>query len=1021
MRPLRLTLQAFGPFADRQVIDFTEALDTGLFGIYGPTGAGKTSIFDGFCFALFGESADSERAPSDMRSDHAESECLTEVELVFDVGAKRYVIARVPDQVRPAKRGGGETREAHAAWLFDATGMTLAEITPENRGKLIVEKKVQPVGEEIRTLLGYDARQFRQIVLLPQDRFRDVLNASTNDRSAILRQLFDVSIFDRLTDQLRNNASEQKREIEAKRRGRDALLEQAGHESNDALVAAIKTGKEELATLQKTAEARKNASDQAVAAAASAEQVEKNFTEHGAAAAALKALEANTETVTGWRHTLTGARAAEGLVPLERAASAAETAHQGALERFEEAKTEDAAAETARANAVEALGQQEARGPARESISDEITSFESHRTVLKAAAALAAGLVEKAGNLSDAEIAFNTAETKLKQTRGHLAAERVEADKALEREAAHRSVETELAALNTARAAADAYGRAERAVERASKDAVAKKAGHKESRDAAAAATRQFDEAEARLAEAQAIHLAEKLEPGAPCPVCGSDDHPSLAQGDAASAGREQEFRDAKKEVSAAALTERTAHGTLQAAEATFGERRAALADLAKPSRGVEAIDADRTRLETRRSALAEGRSHEALALAIKSLEQQIGGAEPDVKAKETALASATTAEAFARQKHVGALEGVPQPLRSIEVVEAALAKVRDTLSNHQTALEQAQVGERAASEAKVKAGAGYQAARRDVGRSAAALEETKTAFETALAKKGLDENSYRTLKPSIAEIDDFDARIAAHENDLAAAGDRARRAAEEIKTLKRPDLNAVSAARQEAETALEAARAAATRKDETIKTQETLQASVSAVSKEIDREEAAYAPLAGLAAMLSGENGPRVRLVDFAIASMFDDVLVAANLRFGPMTDQRFQLCREIEPGGGRAKRGLNIVVYDAFTESIRPTSSLSGGEGFMAALSLALGLSDVVQSATGGIKLDAIFIDEGFGSLSSDSLDLAVQTLQKLVSENRAVGIISHVDQVKQLIPNGFQVERSPRGSRVEARSRR
>ena len=195
MRPLRLTLQAFGPYPDRQVVDFADALKSGLFGVYGPTGAGKSSIFSAISFALFGEPAKGEQDAASLRSDHAPADVLTEVELVFELGAKRYCIRRRPDQDRPALRGGGVTRERHCAWLFDVTGMPVDEVSENNSGKALAEKKVSDVAAQVERLLGYGPAQFRQIVLLPQGRFETFLTAKTDDRLRILRDLFDVSLY----------------------------------------------------------------------------------------------------------------------------------------------------------------------------------------------------------------------------------------------------------------------------------------------------------------------------------------------------------------------------------------------------------------------------------------------------------------------------------------------------------------------------------------------------------------------------------------------------------------------------------------------------------------------------------------------------------------------------------------------------------------------------------------------------------------------------------------------------------
>lgn len=251
MRPLRLTIQALGPYSDRQVIDFRDAVNAGLFGIYGSTGSGKSTIFSAMTFALFGEAAKSEQEAPSLRSDHADPSLTTEVEFVFDIGERRFVVVRRPDQVRPKLRGEGETTSKHEAFLFDATGMALDEINEEQRGKIIEEKKVRTVDLAIEDLLGYGSEQFRQIVLLPQGRFEKFLSAKTKERLDILRDLFDVSLYRKLTEKLKADAEIVERRVREERELCARRLASEGFESTDALTAGIADSEEKLSDLKK--------------------------------------------------------------------------------------------------------------------------------------------------------------------------------------------------------------------------------------------------------------------------------------------------------------------------------------------------------------------------------------------------------------------------------------------------------------------------------------------------------------------------------------------------------------------------------------------------------------------------------------------------------------------------------------------------------------------------------------------------------------------------------------------------
>ena len=240
-----------------------------------------------------------------------------------------------------------------------------------------------------------------------------------------------------------------------------------------------------------------------------------------------------------------------------------------------------------------------------------------------------------------------------------------------------------------------------------------------------------------------------------------------------------------------------------------------------------------------------------------------------------------------------------------------------------------------------------------------------------------------------------------------------------EIGDQEHPDIEALKVTAKACTDELDSGRSEQARLTSELARKNEVLATVTALSANIAGLEEKYAPLGEIAGLVNGDNDLKVRLPDFAIAAMFDEILDASNQRLGPMTNHRFQLHRPVEKTGGRSKRGLDIAVFDANTEKSRSTASLSGGEGFQASLALALGLSDVVQQNSGGIKLDAIFIDEGFGTLDQETLDTALETLCSLTGEMRAVGLISHTEQVKNLITEGFDIEVTPSGSHIHARS--
>ncbi len=291
MRPIKLTLSAFGPYGGVESIDFRDATDAGLFGIYGPTGSGKSSIFSAIAFALFGEGAKEEQGIGTMRSDFATDALLTEVCLQFELGAKRYYVRRIPDQPRPKSRGEGQTMQPHAAWLFDVSSVAIDDVGPDCCGVPLAERKVGDVARLVEELLGYGAQQFRQIVLLPQGRFERFLVSNSKDRLEILRELFDVSLYRKLTEKLKLEAAEVRREIEDGYRLNGQRLAAEGFASSDELSVGIASALERYELSRLAVAEASTVLTMANNAFAEAVSREKLFVEVEAAGAALEQLE----------------------------------------------------------------------------------------------------------------------------------------------------------------------------------------------------------------------------------------------------------------------------------------------------------------------------------------------------------------------------------------------------------------------------------------------------------------------------------------------------------------------------------------------------------------------------------------------------------------------------------------------------------------------------------------------------------------------------------------------------------
>jgi len=1021
MRPVRLSLQAFGPYANREVIDFRNAVEAGLFGIYGQTGSGKSTIFSGMTFALFGEASKSEQDRSSLRSDHAAADLSTEVEFVFDVGERRFVVVRQPDQMRPKQRGEGETKSAHEAYLFDATGLSLDEITGKTRGKIIAEKKVRDVDAAVSKLLGYGAEQFRQIVLLPQGRFEKFLSAKTNERVTILRDLFDVSLYQALMADLKDKAAEAERQVREERAVCAGRLKAEGFESTDALLDGIslaQTAVEERSVVEAGAKQKAQAAETAFR---SAEAVEAKFVASVQAQAKLTVLMGRKAEFAAIADRMKQAGRARLIVDVEEQLVAARQDVQEADRKLSEAKEAASKVQQNVQVATEALNKEQARAPEIEAARKRKDDLERFAEVLEAASASAEAVERALEAQRISEAAFEKSKDRLNQLRST----RTQRDTALKSARSAESARGELMKAQThfltQKKTAEDYARAEAAAR------SAKAAFEKESAASAKAleheteARAAYAAAEQALAAAQALHLATKLENDAPCPVCGSTDHPKPATGDIENAGRDQAFREARDRFETAARAAREASEKLAGLKATLEAREEILSSLEKPTDTLAAILENVRQIDADLGALGPVVNLDEAEAAIEALDKQIETQETETERLRSEADKCRNDATEARAARDGKLEAVPEALRTQIAIKSAMDETSRLLTTLVGAKDKAEAVLKAAREAVLTADATRKGAEESVAACKVRLEKAEATFGTRLSEQELTEEMYKSLKPAIATIESDSKSVKVFETELNEAQGAANAASSAIRDLSRPDLPVLKEAHETAAAALARAtedRIAASNRVEQL---EKLRQSLEDTMRKLDEAEAASGPLRKIAALANGDNPLNLKLETYAIGAMFDRVLEAANLRLGPMTSSRYQLERDTE--GGRGSRGLGIQVFDVHTGKSRGTDTLSGGETFIAALALALGLADVVESASGKVRLDTIFIDEGFGSLDTENgsgtLDQVLNVLNSLVKQSRAVGLISHVPLVHEAIPNGFYVRKGLTGSAIEERS--
>lgn len=1031
MKPLKLTLQAFGPFAGCEVVDFTLLPPGCLFLIAGPTGAGKTSILDGITYALYGDTSGGERSAREMRSHHADASVQTEVEFEFALGERRYRVRRVPEQERAARRGDGMAKVLAKAELYrlEADGETWAPLA----------HKTTEVTTLVEELLGFKAEQFRQVVLLPQGQFRKLLAASSAEREKILETLFGTATYKRLQDALKAEAAALRERGEQAALQRRTLLEQAGADTVEALVARRDALQAELATLA-DAERQARAEDAAARAALQQGQaVEAMFAEAAAASAALDALEAGKAALDAQRLRLEQARRALQVVAADNALLAAR--RSAAEVRAREARVASEAAEAARrlSEAEAALQAEAARAPEREAAQREMLRLEAlAEAVTRLAQAEAeATRCETARLAADQALATASAQQQTIATRRAALAARIEALLPQAADVDARALRLQQAEQRAHALAALAAARTQLA-QREATESAARQACER-AQGAANEARAAFAALDTRWRRAQAAILARHLDAGAPCPVCGSAEHPAPArhEGELPS---EQALQDAADLARAAEAALDGARQALNAAElarvkaaAEVDTRAGVLQTADTPAVAADEPAELRRQLDVARAAVAELAPLREQVLALDAELARAAAACEQARAQSVEAASAArSAQHVAAERRAG----VPDALRTPAALQAALAGAQATRARLDRALQQAHSahGEAASRAAGLRAqhatlGEAVQAAAARVEEAGAQLADALRA--AGFWPAGLDlaggsaaealaraEAAWRAALIPAERIVALEATLRDADHRHAAARERAARAAHAVAGLTRPDLAALETRAGAARAAVEAVLARLAHARSALATLAETLARLDDVARQSGAIEAEYRVVGHLADIANGANGRNLTFQRYVLAALLDDVLRAASLRLAAMSRGRYQLQRREDLADARRAGGLDLEVFDEYTGRSRAASTLSGGEGFMASLSLALGLSDVVQAYAGGVQLDTLFIDEGFGSLDPESLDMAMKALIDLQQRGRMVGVISHVEEMKQQIDVAIEVVQGVRGSKVRVR---
>ncbi len=1003
MRPHQLTLHAIGPYPGRETVDLRALADDGLFLIHGPTGAGKTFLLDAITFALFGE-VPGDRSVATLRSQFAVPAAEPKVELVFSAQGHEWMVERVPPHERVKSRGTGTTEKPGHAHLSRRVG---DEWVPAASG-------IRDVKEQVQRLVGLTARQFSQVILLPQGRFEKVLRAGSDEREVLLKTLFDTELYEQVADHLDRQARVERDALQERHDRLEELRDRAharwlevddhpapgveapvDQDQMDALAEAVAARAHEARIVSARAARR---AEVAASVHDERDRVARRWQRRAELRRARAELDARTIRVDALTQELERAEAAEALRPVLSGVLAAAAGRQDALADLVDAVERVRAALRARAGGTAASGGRAVPGPGcvarrprrradgrrctRDSTIEQLAGLRALEQVAHRAgqltaqaddAALIATSHARQADVSAASLAEVTEQAQ--QLRVRIAAAQVAAASidGLRQQADRARRRAEAAAALSERV--QQVGRLERRHLRADRSLQDLR-------------TTWNDQRETYLGGI-AAELSGQLHDDQSCPVCGSLDHPAPADPLQLTVTRAQ-VDEAEAAVEQARTAERAASEQLTAA-------RAEVERLVDAAGGADADPVTLTRVaeaaETalhRAAAVVNGSRGDAETLA--SLDQRallLRAAQAEAEEQRASHASRSAelrrhgADCHAQlQAHLGDGVRLVDAVRSVERLARRLGAALDALGALAVAQDRLDEANR----------------RCDLAVADSPFEDS-TQVESALLGPA--------ERASLAE------QARSHRDDVARVESQ----------LASPDLVDLPDEAPDTESSLARLTIASELATATAKHQALLDAGDAAIRGWVQdhrqlaaataEQQARAQMLTELADQCMGRRGDKISLQRWVLASYLSEICQLANVRLHTMSSGRYALHVQQGPAKGNAKSGLDLAVQDAFTGESRPVQSLSGGETFQASLALALAVAESVQAHAGGVRLEALFIDEGFGSLDADALDLAMDELDRLRAGGRVVGLISHVGALRERIHAGVEVRSGNAGS--------
>jgi exonuclease SbcC len=1007
MRPLKLTLRAFGPFVGEEVVDFTLYGDNAFLLINGPTGAGKTTLLDGICYALYGEASGAGRSEHYLRSQRAAKEVICQVDFLFSVGPRIYSLKRRPAQTILHKE---KVRELNHQVEF-------CEVAAD--GEIIGERlnKINEVRERIESLLGFSSDQFRQVVVLPQGEFRRLLLAKSDEKERILEKLFNTGRYKFVEEALKKRRSllgEELKKLKAEVEGILVACQVGSAVELDERIAAVATRRAERAQELSTLILRQQlCHEQLRSAQADAE----NFREYDQAQLFFAQLEGQSELMALNAAAIEAASRSLLLVDLESAVQRGEGEVTGLRQRIAVL----AAAQRHLADEVEIVRQRLAACREEQGL---IPAKVEETAQLRHSLTLLRELEGYRLDLEKAQAAAVTAQQQLDQLQAARQCEEqgIESLTARIEELAVTSgrlgeIDGEIARVTQLLKVRGEFDAETLRLQQLTSELATATSVVKATEATAATARRDLEELNRQFLAGQAAHLAAQLTDGEPCLVCGATAHPHPAR--ATGTIPSEDALEKATQRCAATVAEWEAEATRRTE--ISGWQQGCMASRARLLDALQGTEGDP--LEILQQQLARCREEKEIAASATGIldksrqerdartarRQQYQQQEP--AAAEAFLAATATVERLHGLVAKG--ETATVGMNAAEVA-ARIAASEEFVARVNSEAQQAEEFFARTAATQQKNSGELTQSEEEVQRRCVTLISLQEELSGRLAGEGFsDLAACRAARLEPAVLARRKEELERFRQDLAAATVRRERAAMLCAGRSRPDLEALLQGKDDIDREVGVLQQEMGALVGEAVTLEGARKNIGVKGTAIVRLEEDFAVVGRLADLAGGQNPLRMTLQRYVLAALFEEVAIAASRRLSKMSRGRYHLLRAEIPRDGKSTGGLDLDVIDDYCGERRPAFTLSGGESFLASLALALGLSDVVLAQSGGRYLDCIFIDEGFGTLDGETLDFALNTLIELHQSGRVIGIISHVAELKERIPCRIEIVAQKEGS--------